>query len=334
MMDQVDATPIRLANWAALVGAWQFDDRSATYSGPLVVQRNGHVAAEPADADILRLGPHYGIAVGDLRLNDGTISVTAECETFDQSEQTTAGIMLGFESLDRPYFIVQIGAYNYGYAISEFVPMVGWRALARAGSIQNLVPAHPYVLRITQLGQELTVTIDGVRIFRTVLPRPHVGDQVGLFAWGTKPVVFHDLFSDQEKPRAFIAMQFGEPHDTIYEQLIRPVTDSAGFNVVRADEIAGPGIIFEDVKREIEQAKVVIAEITPVNANVYYELGYAHALNKPTILLARSDREPLPFDIRSYRVIFYEDSIRGKPVAEQMLRRHLAAILGEPVPSH
>ena len=88
--------------------------------------------------------------------------------------------------------------------------------------------------------------------------------------------------------------------------------------MVRVDQLTGPGIIFEDIKREIAEFKVVIAEITAPNQNVFYELGYAHALNKPTILLARRGRE-LPFDIRSYRVIFYDDTIGGKPEVERNL---------------
>jgi nucleoside 2-deoxyribosyltransferase len=73
---------------------------------------------------------------------------------------------------------------------------------------------------------------------------------------------------------------------------------------------------------------VVIAEITAPNQNVFYELGYAHALNKPTILLARRGRE-LPFDIRSYRVIFYDDTIGGKPEVERNLIKHLQSVLPE-----
>jgi hypothetical protein len=94
------------------------------------------------------------------------------------------------------------------------------------------------------------------------------------------------------------------------------------------DEVAGPGIVFEDMKRQLAEAQIVIAEITAPNQNVFYELGYAHALNKPTILMAQRGKE-LPFDIRSYRVIFYDDSIGGKPALERSLRRHLEAILGE-----
>ena len=68
------------------------------------------------------------------------------------------------------------------------------------------------------------------------------------------------------------------------------------------------------------------SEITAPHQNVFYELGYAHALNKPTILLAQRGRE-LPFDIRSYRVISYDDTIGGKPAVERSLEKHLQAVL-------
>jgi nucleoside 2-deoxyribosyltransferase len=71
---------------------------------------------------------------------------------------------------------------------------------------------------------------------------------------------------------------------------------------------------------------VIIAEITPVNANVFYELGYAHALEKPTILLANRKTEKLPFDVSGYRVIFYDDTIGGKSNIESTLTEHLKNI--------
>jgi nucleoside 2-deoxyribosyltransferase len=125
-----------------------------------------------------------------------------------------------------------------------------------------------------------------------------------------------------------VALQFGEPYDTLYRSVIKPKATKLGFEVVRIDEVNQPGIIFQDIQRKIEDAKVVIAEITAPNQNVYDEVGYAHALNKPTILLAQRGRD-LPFDIRSDRVIFYDDSIGGKPAVERTLREHPHAILNE-----
>ena len=85
-----------------------------------------------------------------------------------------------------------------------------------------------------------------------------------------------------------------------------------------------------DVVNQLVESKLVIAEITPANPNVYYEIGYAHALNKPTILIAERATE-LPFDVSPFRVLFYENTIAGKKRIEEGLRRHLEAILGKVV---
>jgi len=74
-------------------------------------------------------------------------------------------------------------------------------------------------------------------------------------------------------------------------------------------------------------SQLIIADITPTsNANVYFEVGYALALEKPTILLAKKGTA-LPFDVAGFRVLFYDDTIGGKNRLEDGLRRHLDAIL-------
>ena len=98
------------------------------------------------------------------------------------------------------------------------------------------------------------------------------------------------------------------------------------FRVTRIDEQSGPGLIIEDISRAIQEAKLVIADISPVNANVFYEVGFAHALNKPTILLAEKGTK-LPFDVSSFRTLFYENSIAGKKKFEEGLRKHIRASL-------
>jgi hypothetical protein len=147
-----------------------------------------------------------------------------------------------------------------------------------------------------------------------------------VIAAGHSTVHFRDLEVKSERPKVFVAMQFGEPFDTIYHQVIKPGVLNLDLQVVRIDEVERPGIIFDDIQRNISEAQILIAEITAPNQNVFYELGYAHALNKPTILLAKRGRD-LPFDIRSYRVIFYDDTIGGKPAVEESLEKHLRAVV-------
>lgn len=123
-------------------------------------------------------------------------------------------------------------------------------------------------------------------------------------------------------------MQFTAPYNELFSDVIVPICEELGLSAVRADETYGPGLIIADIAREIIEAKVIIAEITPANPNVYYELGYAHALNKPTILIAEKPTQ-LPFDVSPFRVLFYENSIGGKKKIEAGLRKHLEAIQKE-----
>ena len=95
---------------------------------------------------------------------------------------------------------------------------------------------------------------------------------------------------------------------------------------VRADEVVGPGLVIGDIVREIATSQLLIADITPANPNVYFEVGYGIALGKPTILLAKKGT-PLPFDVAGFRILFYEDTIDGKNRLEEGLGRHLDAIL-------
>jgi hypothetical protein len=67
----------------------------------------------------------------------------------------------------------------------------------------------------------------------------------------------------------------------LYEQVIQEVAKEFGFGLVakHAGDLPGPGLIIEDIATAIIASKIVIAEITVPNQNVFYELGYAHALN-------------------------------------------------------
>jgi len=298
--------------WAAVTGLWEFHGSSATYTGPS--------STEPVQP--------YGIAVTNWNLTDGKASVALKFSQIDFEGNISAGLVLGFQSERARYVLVQLGAYGRAYSIAEHVPGVGWQGVENVGSARNLESGKPYHMEVNQVGQEIRLVVDGVAVAERLLSQPLTGSQLGLFAWGKTRIDFRELSVSTSKPQVFVAMQFGQPFDTLYQEVINPGARTLGLDVIRIDEVAGPGIIFEDIKRQIAEAKIVIAEITAPNQNVFYELGYAHALSKPTILLAQRGKE-LPFDIRSYRVIFYDDTIGGKPALERSLQKHLEAILRE-----
>ena len=153
------------------------------------------------------------------------------------------------------------------------------------------------------------------------------GNQIGLFTVGDSEVIFKDYIYNPEMSDVFVVMQFSEPYNSLYEEVIVNVTKEFKLNPLRSDDVFGPGIILQDIVKKIIESSIIIAEISPTNPNVFYELGYAHALKKPTILLAEKGQS-LPFDIQGYRVIFYENTIKGKKSVEENLRKHLKAIIG------
>jgi len=105
--------------------------------------------------------------------------------------------------------------------------------------------------------------------------------------------------------RAFVIMPFDVEFNSIYEQLIKPSLEDAGYEVARADSITDQQNILRDIVEGLASADLVVADLTTNNANVFYELGLCHGLRIPTILLSQSMDE-VPFDLRSYRVQVYE----------------------------
>lgn len=236
----------------------------------------------------------------------------------------SAGVVLGFKSFNDEFYYAEFGDAS-ATAVAKYEPGLGFRPLVRTGP--NQVEANrSYRLTATLHGQRVIVHIDGVKVVEATLPQQAPGHQVGLIASGTTSVTFSRIKVRAALPRAFVATQFSDQFDRIWLKVIKPTVDGERFRPVRIDEVAGPTPILADIKRQVAEAAVVIAEITPLNPNVFYEVGYADALNKPLILLAQNGTK-LPFDISGYRTVFYEDVIGGEESLAEKLRLHLKAIL-------
>jgi hypothetical protein len=77
----------------------------------------------------------------------------------------------------------------------------------------------------------------------------------------------------------------------------------------------------------INAAKVLVAELTSRNPNVFYELGLAHALNKPVVLVS-SNEPDVPFDLKHIRVIYYDvtDPFWGQKLIDKVAENILSAL--------
>ncbi|WP_005031392.1 hypothetical protein [Holophaga foetida] len=128
--------------------------------------------------------------------------------------------------------------------------------------------------------------------------------------------------------KAFVIMPFSGSFDDIYNLFILETLTECGYSVYRADDINNSQNIISDIIQGIATSDLIIADLTGANPNVFYELGIAHALKRPTILLVQDIAE-LPFDLRSYRVISYStDFVKIRASKEQLSSLATEAIHG------
>ena len=106
----------------------------------------------------------------------------------------------------------------------------------------------------------------------------------------------------------FVLMPFDPELDSVFTDFIKSTfedLDGVKFQVTRADDIRNQQSVLKDIILHIAQSDLVIADLTGNNPNVFYELGLAHALQRPVILLTQ-DIDEVPFDLRSYRILAYD----------------------------
>jgi hypothetical protein len=105
-------------------------------------------------------------------------------------------------------------------------------------------------------------------------------------------------------------------------EVIVPACASVGIDQPeRADQIAQPGEIPDQIFERLRDADVVIADLSGANPNVMYELGLRHSLNRITVQLA--ERGPLPFDTRAIRTVQFVRTEHGLIDAKGRLERTL-----------
>jgi len=94
------------------------------------------------------------------------------------------------------------------------------------------------------------------------------------------------------------------------------------FKAQSADMIAGAHAIPDYIEKCIRTADLIVCDLSEARPNVYYELGFARALGKPIICIAKSG-EKLHFDISHLKTIFYETYEE----LENTLRRDMASLV-------
>lgn len=151
------------------------------------------------------------------------------------------------------------------------------------------------------------------------------------------------------RPFVFVLMPFAVDHSDRYKLGIKPACEDAGARCERLDEQAYDERMMDRLYGEIERADIIVGDMTGRNPNVFYEVGYAHALAKRVILMT-GDANDITFDLKHHQHIIYTNISHLKElltakikwaienpvesVPEQIKRLELAAKLHQPTPAN
>lgn len=130
-----------------------------------------------------------------------------------------------------------------------------------------------------------------------------------------------------EKPECFVIMPISDREGyeqghfkRVYDWIIKPACDAAGYKPVRGDDVSSSHLIVADILKRIVEAPMAICDVSSLNANVMFELGIRQAFGKP-VALVKDECTTSVFDISGLRYTGYDSSLRAdlvKANAEQL----------------
>jgi len=121
----------------------------------------------------------------------------------------------------------------------------------------------------------------------------------------------------------FVVMPFSPLFTTEYEKIIRPAIEEMGIQCVRSDEIYSKPRVMDDIWKSLRCTRFIVAELSGKNPNVLYEVGLAHAIGKPVIIITRNE-DDVPFDLKGLRYLFYDTN---DPFWGENLKKALQAMI-------
>jgi len=121
----------------------------------------------------------------------------------------------------------------------------------------------------------------------------------------------------KKKDTCFVVMPFGKKpiadsggryydFDKVYRVIIQRAIKQSGLTPLRADERTGSHIVHAEMFADLRDHPVVLADLSLLNPNVFYELGIRHVMSAAGTVLMCRQGTVLPFDVKLSRVIFYE----------------------------
>ena len=141
---------------------------------------------------------------------------------------------------------------------------------------------------------------------------------------------FQQYNADNRK--IFVAMEFGNKTDSLYNAIKQGIED-AGYISVRIDREEHNKYIPLEILRQIQECRLMVADLSDKKNGVYFEEGYAVGLNKEVIQICRKkqtakegsdvDKLPLHFDVAQKNTILFDEE---SEISDKLRKRILAII--------
>lgn len=129
----------------------------------------------------------------------------------------------------------------------------------------------------------------------------HAGTGISMCLNSIKSIEFDNKF-------IAVMMPFNDkPEVDVLYQSIRQSVTNKGYRCQRVDELPSSSNIVDDIKKLIDSAAFVLVDITGLNLNVIYELGYAHGRDKKVLIISSEENRELPFDFSQLRIFLIKD---------------------------
>jgi hypothetical protein len=119
----------------------------------------------------------------------------------------------------------------------------------------------------------------------------------------------------------------------IYDDAIVPALDYFGFDARRSDNQAEDGTVTDLIVRQIQESFFLVADLSQERPNCYYEVGYAHGIKKP-VLLVNNIGSPPHFDLQGYRIHEFDESTAIKDLIVGLIPKFLISPLRSPKDTH
>ena len=115
--------------------------------------------------------------------------------------------------------------------------------------------------------------------------------------------------------------------DQVMKHIVKPAAQANELTAVRSDE-GVPGVITHQIIEHVLKDRMVVADLSDQNANVFYEVALRHAFRQPIVVMIKKGQK-LPFDVHNIRAIFYDLDLDGAADAREEVAGQIKAAMAE-----